>query len=100
MSNKNWSPSKLDVLKFTAVITCILFPFAYYRQYMWFMVLTGSVIVFLVFEFFIATKFTNRQSLSERFWNFKKKHPKGALLCLFGIVIFWTYIILHLWFEI
>jgi len=92
----SWKPSKWEFIKFGLAYCILTVPFAYCREYVWFGLLSTVFFLFVACELFIATRITNKETLSGRFWNLRKRHPKTAMVCLLGIVLFWIYIILHL----
>ena len=88
-------PGWFDFLKFFIAYVVLCGPFAIFGQTVLFWFFTGVYLFFVSFEFISSSVLGDGKSLSDRFWEFKKNHPKSALICAGGMILFWSYIICH-----
>lgn len=76
---------------------CLLLPFWLMGLMWWFWFWAGLAVLLGVFEY-IAHKKTG-QTLTRKFKVWRKTNPEKQWWIFGGMVLFWTYLIYHLFFE-
>lgn len=91
----------MDAVKFMFAFVAIFGPFIYAEKLgMWcwaWVTIALTIIGYEIYGVFFSRK---KKTISRQFWEFKDKNPGKAALCILGMIVFWTYLCLHLWFRI
>ena len=85
----------MEVFKVTLAIVILIVPFACAGLWWWVAFWVVLAIILGIFELLSLRK--NKKTLSQKFWDWKKTANKKQKYCvLWGMLIFGTYLILHL----
>ena len=91
-----------DAIKLIGVFLVTLgIPFLLFQLFTWFWFWVAIAVVLTGFEF--GSKAITGKTISTKFWDWRKKpttKTRDKVIVIGGMIGFWTYLILHLLFEI
>lgn len=89
----------MDAVKLLAVfILFLIVPFVVAKLWMWVIFWSLLAVCLTVVE--LIAKIKTGKTISQQFWKWRKEHPKGKWVMVACLIVFWSYLILHLMLEI
>jgi hypothetical protein len=89
----------MDAIILIAVfIITLALPFAFAGLWWWFWFWISLAALLGIFE--LAAYLKTKKTLSQLFWDWKDNHSVGKWWILAGLIGFWTYFLLHLYFKL
>jgi len=65
----------------------------------WIALLIGCCGFLMTGWYYLISRLAPKKTISRVFWEFKQKHPVYAAFNILGMIIFWAYLCMHLWFR-
>lgn len=89
----------MDAVKLLAVyVVFLICPFVIAHLWWWVTFWSSLAACLAITE--LVSKIKTGHTISQQFWEWRKNHPKSKWVMVGCLLVFWTYLILHLMLEI